>query len=185
MIEDRDLVIQLAIMSVVWTICAFTYYLGKFQITSVAGDIYKNSIFSSIADAVARPAGYILYKYYQGKTSLTILFAISFIGSFPVMFSENASENFTGYVVPGCLFIMNLGTSATFGNLYMSHLDLFPIVFSATSYGVCNILARALTSLAPIVANFDQPTPEIIFTTLSFIAVVVTLFIRDKTNKYY
>ena len=172
-------------MSIIWTICSFTYYLGKFQLKFVAGDVFTNSIFSSIADTVARPIGFILYRYLSAKSALTVLFSVSFFGSFPVMFSEGASENFEEFVVPICLFIMNLGTSATFGNLYMGHMDLFPIVFSSTSMGVCNILARAFTSLAPIIAEIPQPTPEIIFTTLSLTAVIVSLFIRPKTDKYY
>ena len=80
---------------------------------------------------------------------------------------------------------MNLGTSATFGNLYIAHMDIFPIVFSTTSMGICNIVARCITATAPVVAEIDEPTPEIIFTILSIIAVFISLFIRKKTDKYY
>ena len=101
------------------------------------------------------------------------------------MFSELASEGYTEYVVPVCLFVMNFGTSATFGNLYIGHMDLFPVVFSSTSMGICNVFARFTTVFAPIVANVDEPTPEIIFTTLTFIAAGLSLFIRPKTDNYY
>ena len=80
---------------------------------------------------------------------------------------------------------MNLGTAATFGNLYIGHLDLFPVVFASTSMGICNIIARVITATAPVVAEIDEPTPEIIFTVLSICAVIISLFIRKKTNKYY
>ena len=80
---------------------------------------------------------------------------------------------------------MNLGTVATFGNLYIGHMDLFPIVFSTTSMGICNIIARVITVTAPLVAEIDEPIPEIIFFILSVIAVIISLFIRKKTNKYY
>lgn len=140
---------------------------------------------SSISDTVARPIGYLLIKYFKAKKSFIILFATSFIGSFPVMFSVGASAGFEDYVVPVCLFIMNLGTSATFGNLYLGHMDLFPVVFSTTSMGVCNILARFCTVFAPIVAEIEPPTPEIIFTTLVGAGFVMALFVRKKTAKYY
>ena len=183
--EDKDLVVNLFLLSIIWSITSFTFYLGKFQLNFVAGSIFRNSIFSSLADTVARPMGLLMYRKLNIKTSLGCLFAISTIGSFPVMFSENASEGYKDYVVPICLFTMNLGSSATFGNLYMGHMDLFPIVFSTTTMGICNIMARTLTVFAPIVAQIDQPTPEIIYTTLSVIGLIVTLFIRKKTNKYY
>ena len=114
-----------------------------------------------------------------------VLFATSAIGSFPVMFSEMASKTFNDTVVPGCLFIMNLGTSATFSNLYIGHLNLFPSVFSSTSMGFCNITARLITAASPLVAEIAQPTPEIIFTSLSVVAMLTSYFIRKKTDHYY
>ena len=183
--EDQDLVINLIIMSFIWSITSFTFYLGKFQLKFVAGSIFRNSFFSSIADTVARPIGYILYKKWNARSALTMLFCVSFIGSFPVIFSEGASDKYHEYVVPACLFTMNLGTAATFGNLYMGHMDFFPIVFSSTSMGICNILARSCTVFAPLVAEIAEPTPEIIFTSLSVLAAILSLFIRKKTDKYY
>ena len=134
---------------------------------------------------MARPIGYYVYVKMGPRPALMVLFATSTVGSFPVMFSEMASKTFNDIIVPGCLFVMNLGTSATFGNLYIGHLDLFPSVFSSTSMGLCNIIARVLTAAAPIVAEISEPTPEIIFTALCIIAIITSYFIRKKTNKYY
>lgn len=182
---DKNTVVNLCLMSVLWSVCSFTYYLGKFQLKYVAGSVWRNSVFSSIADIVARPMGYFLYIKLSVRKSLFIVFALSTLGSFPVIFSVSASEAFKTYVVPVCLFTMNLGTSSTFGNLYLGHLDLFPIVFSSTAMGIVNISARTLTVFAPIVAEIEQPIPEIIFTSLSLVAVITTLFIRDKTLNFY
>lgn len=81
--------------------------------------------------------------------------------------------------------MMNFGSSATFGNLYIGHMDLFPVVFSTTSMGICNIVARLCTIFAPIVAEIDEPTPEILITILLGAAMIISLFIRNKTNQYY
>ena len=172
-------------MSFVWSITSFSFYLGKFQLKFVAGSIFRNSFFSSMADTFSRPFGYLLYRKSSVRVALTFLFLLSVAGSFPVIFSEGASQTYRDYVVPTCLFIMTVGMSATFGNLYMGHMDLFPIVFSTTSMGICNIFARTCTVFAPIVAEVAEPTPEIIFTSLSLFAAICTLFIRKKTNKYY
>ena len=172
-------------MSCLWSITSFTFYLGKFQLTHVAGSIFTNSFFSSAADTLARPFGFWLYRRLNTRQALTFFFGLSALGSLPIMFSETASENFKNQIVPYSLFVMNLGTSATFGNLYLGHMDLFPIVFSSTSMGICNIIARIVTSVAPIVAEIDQPTPEIIFSTLCFLALILSLFVREKTAKYY
>ena len=116
---------------------------------------------------------------------MTIFFVLASIGSFPVMFSEMASENYRNYFVPVCLFVMNAGVSASFANLYIGHLDLFPMVFASTSMGICNILARFITILAPMVAEVSEPVPEIVFTTVCIIAAIVSIFVRNKSVKYY
>ena len=144
-----------------------------------------NSIASSIADTVCRPFGYFAYKKLGAKTALTGFFGMAGLGSFPVIWAEMASENYRKYFVPFCLFLMNSGTSASFGNLYIGHMDLFPVVFSSTSMGICNILARFTTIFAPMLAEVKEPVPEIIFTILCGVALTVSLFIRNKTANYY
>lgn len=80
---------------------------------------------------------------------------------------------------------MNSGCAGSFGNLYIGHMDIFPVVFSTTSMGICNIFARFTTIFAPMVAEIKEPVPEIIFTILCGIAVTISLFIRNKTSNYY
>jgi len=142
-------------------------------------------MFSSLSDTISRPFGLLIYRRMGPKRAFLLLFSIGFIGSIPVIFSETASQGFKDYVVPACLFLMNFGSSATFGNLYIGHMDLFPVVFSTTSMGICNIVARLCTVFAPVVAEIDEPTPEILITILMGAALVISLFIRNKTNQYY
>ena len=139
----------------------------------------------SLADTFIRPVQLWCYGKWGVRRTMTIFFTMAIVGSFPVIFSEGASENYRDYVVPVCLFVMNSGVSASFANIYVGHLDLFPVVFASTSMGFCNIIARFTTIFAPMVAEVDQPVPEIIFTTVCVIAAVVSLFVRKKTSNYY
>ena len=75
-------------MSCIWSITSFTFYLGKFQLKFVAGSIFRNSFFSSIADTAARPIGLFVYRKFDTKFALTLLFIVTSVGSFPVIFSE-------------------------------------------------------------------------------------------------
>mmetsp|Transcript_22745 Transcript_22745/g.26736 ORF Transcript_22745/g.26736 Transcript_22745/m.26736 type:complete len:173 (+) Transcript_22745:234-752(+) len=172
-------------MSAIWTITSFSFYLGKFQLKQLAGNIYVNSLASSIADTLARPAAYYVYRKLGARQALIGYFALAALGSFPVVWSEMASEAYRKYFVPVCLFIMNSGLNSCFTIVYVGHLDLFPIVYSSTSMGICNIFARAFTIFAPMVAEVREPIPEILFTTLCVIAVVVACFIRPKTDNFY
>ena len=183
--QDKDLSVNLVIMTFIWTITSFAYYLGKFQIKTVAGDIYINSLTSSVADIVSRPCGLLLYRCMPTQRVIVAFFIIALIGSSPVIFSEYASPEYKEYVVPGCLLILNFGITGNFGNLYIGHLDLFPNVFSGTTMGICNVVARLCTVFAPIVAEIKQPVPEITLTSLCIIAIILALFVRNKSNTFY
>ena len=117
---------------------------------------------------------------------LLVFFTISLVGSVPVIFSEVLKEGFYNtYVVPACLLILNFGMTGNFGNLYIGHLDLFPNMFSGTTMGICNMVARTLTVFAPMVAEVKEPIPEIVVTFLCIAAIILTLFIREKSKQYY
>ena len=107
------------------------------------------------------------------------------VGSLPVIWSEAASENYRKYFVPACLFVMNAGLSTAGCILYVGHIDLFPIVFSTTSMGIVNVIARFVTIFSSEVAEIDEPFPEILFTSLCAISAIVAIFIRKKTERFY
>ena len=59
------------------------------------------------------------------------------------------------------------------------------MVFATTTMGICNMIARGITVLAPLVAEIKEPYPEITYTVLCLIAAVTSFFIRDKSKIYY
>ena len=140
-------------MSAIWSTCSFTYYLAKFQLKFIAGNVFVNSVTSSLADAFSRPVAYFAYKCMDTRRVMLMFFLISAFSSIPVMFSEGASQSYKDYVVPTCLLFANFGSCGNFSNLYIGHLDLFPLVFGTTTMGICNVIARFVTIFAPIVAE--------------------------------
>ena len=151
----------------------------------MAGGLWVNSVTSSISDIISRPIGLVLYRYFSAKKVIIIFFTISLIGSIPVCFGEVGGDNYRKYVVPAFLFITNFGTTGNFGNLYIGHLDFFPNIFSGSTIGFCNTLARFVTIFAPVYAVLPQPVPEITIAALCAIAITLGFFVRPKTDKYF
>ena len=185
LLEEKDIMVNLFLMAIIWTSCAFSYYLAMFKVTFVAGNVFRNAVSQSMADAISRPTAYIAYKYSNTKKVMFLFFMISALGSIPVIFSQGTSEGFKKYIVPVCLWIGNFGSCANFSNLFIGHLDLFPLVFATTTMGICNVIARGLTVFAPLVAEVEEPYPEIIYTVLCFMAAITSFFIREKSKIYY
>lgn len=55
------------------------------------------------------------------------------------------------------------GIAAAWTIAYVSHRAIFPVLFLTSASGMCNFTARMLGSLAPIVAQVEQPYPMAAF----------------------
>ena len=60
---------------------------------------------------------------------------------------------------------------------------IFPFYNRATSAGICNFIARALTVLAPICAELDRPIPCIILLVLNFLALLASFFLPSYSEQ--
>ena len=56
------------------------------------------------------------------------------------------------YLFPIFILIAKLGIASAFNILYVSHADIFPVLFAATALGFCNFVTRIFTGLSPILA---------------------------------
>ena len=62
--------------------------------------------------------------------------------------------------------------------LYMCTLQFFPSQFLGTVFGICNVTARSITILSPMVAEADHPIPEILIIGTCLGAVILTRLLR-------
>jgi len=117
---------------------------------------------------------------------MVFFFSIQIIGSIPLLLQSEQTELYTNHILPLSLFLCTFGSSGQFCVLYMSHLDLFPLVFATTTMGFCNIIARSVTIFSPIFAEIAYPVPAITFTVMSLTAAcLATLVKEEKVKSFY
>ncbi len=83
------------------------------------------------------------------------------------------------------LLLTTFGSAGQFCNLYLAHLDLFPIVFATTTMGLCNIVARSVTIFAPVFAEVPYPVPAITFAGMSLLAALLATQVGNKVKSFY
>ncbi len=78
------------------------------------------------------------------------------------------------------IFLMfKCGNQLTFLSVFIIHTDLFGIQFLATSYGICNIVSRLITLIAPIVAEWENKLiPLLLLVIFNVASLISTIFIR-------
>ena len=127
-----------------WVVSAFDYYLINFQLKYIDGDIYTNTIVSSVSEVTAYLVTGALYERIGPKISFIASFIIAIIGSIFLITLGDRYPLFLPVMVLGSKF----GISGSFNVVYLAN-GLFPPVYSSTTFGICNFFARLASILAP------------------------------------
>ena len=79
-------------------------------------------------------------------------------------------------------YMAKFGVSAAYNSVYYAN-DLFPVLFSSTSFGVCNVFGGLALITSVYVTTLKENVTFVIFTALAAFAVLLSLFIKENTNK--
>merc|ERR1711981_1025227 len=112
-------------------------------------------------------------SYYSGL-------AIALLGCMMILASEGRIDS--RIILGLCLFVAKFSIAFTFMINYLSITQLFPTLFCGTAAGICNFAGRLATIFAPIVAEFEPPTPILILGSLLLAAFLSStqLLVPDK-----
>ena len=166
-LNQPDIARNLAIMSYLWAAAAFSTYLLYFYIKYLPGGLYQNAIALSLASIVGSfSAGYIIQKT-SIKTAMTILMGAALLGALLILFVGERHQE----LMPVFIVITKVGSSGFFTCCYQATVDVFPTLFRGTAFGICNFIARFLTTFAPILAEIQPPTPMILTSLITLVGI--------------
>lgn len=131
-------------MNFLWIVASFDYFLINFQLKYIKGDIFVNTIVSSVSEVIAYLVSGALYSTIGPKISFVSSFALAIVGSiFYVIFGDD-HEN----LIPLMVLSSKFGISSSFNVVYLAN-NLFPSIYASTTFGIFNIFARLASMLAP------------------------------------
>ena len=76
-------------------------------------------------------------------------------------------------IVPLCVFASKFGLAGAFNGVYLSSPWLYPPGLLSSAFGLCNVSARTVTIIAPMVAEIEGAVPMIMMCSLSLISMVL------------
>jgi len=156
-------------------VCAsFDYYLINFYLKYMPGNIYTNSIMSSLAEAVSSALAGPLVNLVGPSRAMRFSFIMAGMFAVLLFVAERAEWNSS---VPVIVLGAKFGICLAFGALYISNLVYFPDRFMGFVFGVCNVTARLLTILSPMVAEAEPPTPVLSYVFSCFLAGTASCFL--------
>ena len=87
-------------------------------------------------------------------------------------------------LVPYLLVISKLCISVSFITCFLVLIQLNPTILASTIFGLCNVIARLTTMMAPMVAEMSYPTPLCITIALLMVATMASQLIITKQPKF-
>ena len=145
LLQDRKLRLNLIIFAVLWVIATFNYYLVYFQIKYMKGDFYINAIVSSCTEMLSYTVSGFLLNILGIKFGYLLSFSTAIIGGALYVTLQASYESLT----PIFLFLASFGTGCALNIDWNINSILFPVIFSSSTNGICNVFARISNSLAP------------------------------------
>ena len=172
--------VNLLIFVYMFSATSFNYYLINFYLKYIPGNVFINTSVAAIADFVAHVGVGFIVRMIGNKNAFTLSFLITFgAGAILWYLEDHEKVDDVPYVVLGAKF----GASAAFAMLYMSTICYFPSKFMGVVFGICNVTARAITILAPMVAEAPEPMPEFTMIVSCLIATVLSRCITQTEVK--
>jgi hypothetical protein len=179
-LNQRTILRNLILLTVIWVVVTFNYYLIGLQVKYLPGNFENNMLAMVGSDIPASLfGGYLVRKGFAAKRLYMCYMLTSAMASLSMVLFVEIDNS--GIEMPILAALSRMGCCATFMTLYLTHPDMFPTLFAATSIGIANFVCRTCVIPAPLIAEIEFPRPMILFTVLGVIATFSAAFIiEDK-----
>lgn len=175
--NNKDIIINLAIFAVIWTVASFNYYLIHFYLKYIPGNIFLNNLTNAISELVSDSFPGLFLHRLGIKLSMIISLLISTLGGILILFVSSGGYKFAIFVL-----IAKTGINWLFGNCYLCTSLVFPTHLRSRAYGLCNITGRFVLMICPLLAETKPPLPMFVYTISCLVAFLVSFFIRARTH---
>ena len=131
---------------------------------------------SSTSEIIANIFCYFITTIFPNKKSLIYSYLLAFFGSAGFWIAQDTvlkSSNILYFVL-----FSRFGITVAFNVTYVIMGDLFPTLLKATAFGICNVIARFISILAPVIALLEQPYPMLIFSLSCLVAGLFGILLK-------
>ena len=166
---------NLVVVTLIWLTCSFDFYLIQFLVNTFE-QVYLSGIGSSLSDLLGYSTGGILSTKLGVKGAFLSGFTLATCGGLVILFYGLAHQS--SPIFPVLVLVAKYGIGVSFNTAFVSHNQIFPVLFAATAMGYCNMFARLFSAGSSIFANLEEPIPMLMFTGTAAATAIASLFLR-------
>lgn len=146
-----------------------TYYYNYFP-----GDDYENAMVMTLIEMTAYTIAGLSYDFLGPKKLLIPCFLISVVGSIGNLIIDRETDLVLNMIFS---FIAKAGISGAFNGIYYAN-DLFPLIFSSTTFGVCFLFGVISGTFSENVLALPNNITFGLFTVLSILGIVFSALLK-------
>lgn len=167
-------------MCVCWSAASFSYYMIGYYNKYIPGNVYTIIIVSSMAEVSSTLLTGVMATYIGCKKTFIICFTVGLVfGVSLVLLPE--SEIFLILIA---VLLTKGGVSGAFNICYLITPEYFPILYTSSAFGVCNIFARSTTIFAFVIAEMTAPFPMIVYSALCLLSIACITIMLSKAPEW-
>ncbi len=134
------------------------------------GDIYLNTVVSSLTEQI----GYLISGFFLAKLGFHrayyLSFALTLLGCLLYLTLDLHSQIFVALA----LLCATLGMASSLNIDWSTNAVLFPVIYTSSTNGICNLFARISNMFAPQAAELTQPWPMVIVTGMCLFGILIS-----------
>ena len=177
-VKDKTLLINIIVMTCVWSWTSSGYYLINFYMKYFGGTVINNVVANVSSEIIGSLFASVIFEFVGAKPSLMIFFLISGLSGLFFCFGFQNT-----YIITALILITKFGVAASYCIIYITTARIFPAKYSSTAFGICNIFARIITAMIPMIIELPPPSP-MLFLTISFLAVWLMIrFLKESEEE--
>ena len=171
----RNFMVLLVLLSA----CSFINYQTFFFFQYIKEDLNLTQLISQLTCTSSQLISLLIYSKIGPKWGLVLSFFISGVGSTLLMiFFDNVD------IIPIFLMMGIFGIQSSFNLCFICNIQLIPTIYASTVFGFCNVVARAVTILSPLIAEIAMPIPLIVNISVCLIATCTSFLLIEKLPKF-
>ncbi|CDW88182.1 solute carrier family member 5 [Stylonychia lemnae] len=171
-LQDKSNVRNLIVNVLLWMITIVAYTIIVFHGNYFPSDYYDSYIAGLCVELFAYIIGELLYAKTTGKKFFFFSYTLAGVfGSF-ILISQEYPEMMAS-------FMSRFFISLTYTGIYMSN-SVFPVLFSSTTFGVCNFFAGLAGMLSyEVILKLDDPIQVSIMIVLCLGGGMISIFLKE------
>ncbi len=156
----------------------------NFYTKYIPGDKYTNMLAKDLIDIPIYFISGIVIYYIGIRLTIFVGASSGILGGILLIIYGGPELDIPEFAYIFIIFLAKGGALLSSASVSISHVTLFPPAYTGLVIGIGTFCSRIVSSMSPLTAELELPTPMIIFITFCFLSYPAAFFLQIKDGRH-